>query len=66
MVRVEKDKTGGTMEGIKGEQSERRRNLIRCGVLKLWERNEKCVKRLDSGEDLSCLVLKQRRRILVN
>ncbi len=41
-------------------------NVIRCGVLKLWEGNEKCVRRLDSGEDLSCLVLRQKRKILVD
>ncbi len=41
-------------------------NVSRCGVLKLWERDEKCVRWLDSGEDLSCLVLRQRRRVLVN
>jgi hypothetical protein len=41
-------------------------NVIRCGVLKLWERDEKCVRRLDSGEDLSCLVQKQTRRVLIN
>jgi hypothetical protein len=40
------------MGRIKGEQSGRgRRNVIRCGVLKLWEKDEKCVKRLNSGED---------------
>jgi hypothetical protein len=33
------------MGGIKGKQfRRRRRNVIRCGVLKLWERDEKCVK----------------------
>ncbi len=40
--------------------------MIRCGVLKLWERDEKCVKRLDNGDDLRCLVLRQRRRVLVD
>jgi hypothetical protein len=55
------------MGGTKGEESRRRRsNVIRCGVLKLWERDEKCVKRLDSGDDLCCLVLRQRRRVLVD
>jgi hypothetical protein len=55
------------MGGIKGEQSQRtRRNVIKCGVLKLWERDEKCVRRLDSGEDLSCLVLRQRRKVLID
>jgi hypothetical protein len=30
------------MGGIKREQfGRRRRNVIRCGILKLWERNEK-------------------------
>jgi hypothetical protein len=43
-----------------------RRSVIRCGVLKLSKRDEKCVKSLDSGEDLSCLVLRQMRRALVN
>jgi hypothetical protein len=29
------------MGGIKGEQSwRRRRNVIKCGVLKLWERDK--------------------------
>jgi hypothetical protein len=33
------------MGGIQGEQStRRRRSVIKCGVLKLWESNEKCVK----------------------
>jgi hypothetical protein len=41
-------------------------NVIRCGVLKLWEKDEKCVRQLDSGEDLSCLVLRQRRKVLVD
>jgi hypothetical protein len=53
------------MGGIKRKQFGRRsRNVIRCGILKLWERNEKVLK--DSGEDLSCLVLRQRKRILVD
>jgi hypothetical protein len=39
--------------------------VIRFGVLMLWERDEKCVKGLHSGEDLSCLVLRQRRRVLI-
>jgi len=53
--------------GIKREQyGRKRRNVLRCGVLKLWERNEKMLKQLDRGEDLSCLVLRQRRKVLVN
>jgi len=32
------------MGGIEGEQSRRRRSVIRCEVLKLWERDEKCVR----------------------
>jgi hypothetical protein len=39
------DKKGGIMGGIKGEKSRRkRRNVIRSGVLKLWEKDEKCVR----------------------
>jgi len=66
-VRVEKGivRQGGIMGGIKRKQFGRRsRNVIRCGILKLWERNEKVLK--DRGEDLSCLVLRQRKRILVD
>ncbi len=55
------------MGGIKGEQSRRkRRNVIKCGVLKLWERDEKSVRRLDGGEDLSCFILRQRRKVLID
>jgi hypothetical protein len=36
--------------------------VIRCGVLKLWERDEKYVR----AEDLSYLVLRQRRRVLLD
>jgi len=33
------------MGGIEGEQSRRRRrSVIRCEVLKLWGRDEKCVR----------------------
>ncbi len=60
-----KTRKGAWWGGFPWEQFGRRRNVIRFGVLMLWERDEKCVKGLHSGEDLSCLVLRQRRRVLI-
>jgi hypothetical protein len=52
--------------GKKNNIGRKRGNVIRFEVLKLWERDEKCVTQLDISEDLSCLVLRQTRKILIN
>jgi hypothetical protein len=62
IVRQERGIMGEKERNLGGERG----NVIRCGVLKLWGKDEKCVRRHDSGEDLSCLVLKQRRKVLVD
>ncbi len=61
-----KTRKGALWEELKESNLGGGGNVIRCGVLKLWKRDEKCVKQLDSGDDWSCLVIRQRSRIWVD
>jgi hypothetical protein len=54
------------MGGTKREQSRRRRKFDYVWSSEAWEKDEKCVRQLDSGDDLCCLVLRQRKRVLVD